>query len=216
MQSVPALTVLASTNVGIGTAAPTQPLEVAGTIFSSTGGFMFPDGTTQASANRALTLSGQNLTLTGAGGTTVTLPTSADNLGNHTATQALNLGTNALVGNGGNGGSTGLSVTSAGNARLAAANAYTYATAKTYSITYGISDVQLEQEGSSIFKSRVTSCGGEYVYSNYAMRIPVHLPQGATITSIKCYGQDSDASSDIRVYFISVLPTDTGMGTPGS
>ncbi len=37
-------------NVGIGTAAPTQKLEVAGTVYSTSGGFKFPDGTTQATA----------------------------------------------------------------------------------------------------------------------------------------------------------------------
>lgn len=37
-------------NVGIGTVNPTTPLEVNGVIFSSTGGFTFPDGTTQATA----------------------------------------------------------------------------------------------------------------------------------------------------------------------
>ena len=158
-----------------------------------------------------LSISGSTLALTNGG--SVTLPAAAgDNLGNHTATQALKLGTNALVGTG----STGLSVTSTGDARLPAANAYTYAAAKTYSITYGISDVQPEQEGAGAYKIRVTVGQGEYVYATSSMRIPVHLPQGATITGIKCYGQDTDASNDLRVYFISVLPTDTGMGTPGS
>ena len=37
-------------NVGIGTAGPTQKLEVAGTIYSTSGGFKFPDGSTQTSA----------------------------------------------------------------------------------------------------------------------------------------------------------------------
>jgi hypothetical protein len=37
-------------NVGIGTTAPGQKLSVAGTIESTSGGFMFPDGTTQATA----------------------------------------------------------------------------------------------------------------------------------------------------------------------
>lgn len=37
-------------NVGIGTTAPSQKLEVAGTIYSTSGGFKFPDGTTQTTA----------------------------------------------------------------------------------------------------------------------------------------------------------------------
>ena len=37
-------------SVGIGTTAPTQALEVAGQVFSSTGGFRFPDGSVQTSA----------------------------------------------------------------------------------------------------------------------------------------------------------------------
>ncbi|MCC2546048.1 hypothetical protein LJY25_06295 [Hymenobacter sp. BT175] len=379
--SVPALTVLPSTNVGIGTASPAYPLEVAGTVYSSTGGFRFPDGTTQTTAaatpnailnqttpqsgasfniagsgtiggssyvagnvgigttsptqkldvrgnvrlgedgngagagpaiewvgpgvssdpvgiyrlnpaadqselrvvvgdvpdlsdkfvvgrmggtsteggiptgtftptfsvsstgqvqapglagtgtrvvtadaagnlaTQALPADAQQLSISGStlaisGGNSVTLPTAAgDNLGNHTATQALKLGTNALVGNGG---TTGLSVTSTGDARLPAANAYTYAAAKTYNITYGISDVQPEQEGAGAYKIRVTFGSAEYVYATSALRIPVHLPQGATITGIKCYGQDTNASNDLRVYFISVLPADAGMGAPGS
>jgi hypothetical protein len=37
-------------NFGIGTKTPSQKLEVAGTIYSTSGGFKFPDGTTQTSA----------------------------------------------------------------------------------------------------------------------------------------------------------------------
>jgi hypothetical protein len=40
----------ANTNVGIGTTAPAYTLDVAGIIRSSTGGFMFPDGSTQTTA----------------------------------------------------------------------------------------------------------------------------------------------------------------------
>ncbi|MCR5889673.1 hypothetical protein LRS06_18220 [Hymenobacter sp. J193] len=74
-------------NVGIGTSEPTQKLEVAGTIFSSTGGFQFPDGTTQTTA------------------------AGADNLGNHTATESLKLNGNTLS----NTGTGGLTVDDAGN-----------------------------------------------------------------------------------------------------
>jgi len=43
--------VLANGNVGIGTTAPGQKLSVAGVIESTTGGFRFPDGTSQTSAS---------------------------------------------------------------------------------------------------------------------------------------------------------------------
>jgi hypothetical protein len=39
-----------SGNVGIATTSPTQPLQVNGSIYSTSGGFKFPDGTTQTSA----------------------------------------------------------------------------------------------------------------------------------------------------------------------
>ncbi len=44
------LNVLGSGNVGIGTTAPTEMLEVADTIYSSVGGFKFPDQTVQTTA----------------------------------------------------------------------------------------------------------------------------------------------------------------------
>ena len=40
----------ASVNVGVGTTTPAYPLDVAGTIRSSSGGFMFPDGTIQTTS----------------------------------------------------------------------------------------------------------------------------------------------------------------------
>jgi hypothetical protein len=41
-------------NVGIGTLVPSQKLEVAGTIYSTSGGFKFPDNTTQTTAATSL------------------------------------------------------------------------------------------------------------------------------------------------------------------
>jgi hypothetical protein len=50
--------------VGIGTPAPAQMLSVAGTIESTSGGFKFPDGTTQTTAGSGYT-AGPGLTLAG-------------------------------------------------------------------------------------------------------------------------------------------------------
>ena len=46
-----AVTVLKNGNVGIGESNPGQPLVVTGIINSTSGGFVFPDGTTQTTAN---------------------------------------------------------------------------------------------------------------------------------------------------------------------
>ncbi|MGI4875564.1 MAG: tail fiber domain-containing protein [Janthinobacterium lividum] len=73
-------------DVGIGTNTPHQKLEVAGTIFSSSGGFRFPDGTTQTTAAAAagsavsngLSYSGSTIVLGG----TLTQATTIDQQGN--------------------------------------------------------------------------------------------------------------------------------------
>ena len=75
-------------NFGIGIIAPASKLEVAGTIHSTAGGIKFPDNTTQTTA------------------------ASDDNLGNHTATQNIALGSNWLSGDGG---SEGMYVDGSGN-----------------------------------------------------------------------------------------------------
>jgi len=49
--NINAVTVLKNGNVGIGISAPTQPLQVAGIIESTSGGFKFPDGTTQTTVS---------------------------------------------------------------------------------------------------------------------------------------------------------------------
>lgn len=48
---------LTSTGLGIGTASPGQKLSVAGTIESTSGGFKFPDGTTQTTSSATATIS---------------------------------------------------------------------------------------------------------------------------------------------------------------
>ncbi|MCC3157068.1 CUB domain-containing protein [Hymenobacter sp. 15J16-1T3B] len=98
--------------VGIGTTAPTQALEVAGQVFSNAGGFRFPDNTVQTTAAAAQQLSITGSTISLSGGGSVTVPSSADNLGNHTATQNLRLNANWLSGDGGN---EGVRIDNAGN-----------------------------------------------------------------------------------------------------
>lgn len=86
-------------NVGIGTAAPQTRLHVVGTTRTTN---------LQVTSGAA---SGRVLTSDASGNATwQAVPSSADNLGNHTATQNLNLGANLLTG----GGTSGLRVTSGG------------------------------------------------------------------------------------------------------
>ena len=77
-------------NVGIGTtSAPAARLDVTGgsiQISTAGQGLTFPDGTTQTTANRSLSISGSNLTLSGTGGNTVALPTTAGATGPQGAT----------------------------------------------------------------------------------------------------------------------------------
>lgn len=80
----------ASGNVGIGTASPGYKVEVAGVVYSSTGGFRFPDGTTQTTAavsgappltvvttTTQTATAGNHYVVTNVAATTVTLPASA-------------------------------------------------------------------------------------------------------------------------------------------
>lgn len=55
---VEAMRIDSAANVGIGTSSPGQKLTVAGTVESTSGGFKFPDGTTQSTAASAVIPSG--------------------------------------------------------------------------------------------------------------------------------------------------------------
>lgn len=63
-------------NVGIGTASPGQKLQVAGTVYSASGGFKFPDGTTQTTASVSSSFAASYKTSTGPLGTSGSSSTS--------------------------------------------------------------------------------------------------------------------------------------------
>ena len=111
----------------------------------------------------------------------------ADNLGNHLDTQALNLATNQLIGNGG---TTGLSIDNAGNAQLPAA--YRYAAAKSYTVAYGPNDFQPADVSPVNAKYVDNQSGSETVYGTTTgtLLVLLHLPQGAVVTSLVLIYQD--------------------------
>jgi len=164
-----------------------------------------------------LSLRGNTLTLTNGG--SVVLPSGGtggtgggDNLGDHTATQNLDLATNQLVGNGG---TAGLAVSSTGNVgigttspaarldvvgtvRIPAASGYTYDGPRAYTLMLGAFDFRPEDGVTPLLYRQ----GTEEVYpgtaSSSIFRAPVHLPQGALVTSITLLSYDNEPSYDIQ------------------
>jgi fibronectin-binding autotransporter adhesin len=90
-----------------------QQLDLSSGVLSLTNGgsVTLPDASA-TNELQMLSISGSTLSISGVTGTGSSITVPGDNLGNHTATQNLNLGPNALVGNGG---TTGLQLTSGGN-----------------------------------------------------------------------------------------------------
>ena len=63
--SIERMRITSSGDVGIGTSSPAQKLSVAGTVESTTGGFKFPDGTTQTTAASSSGIDVQEFTSSG-------------------------------------------------------------------------------------------------------------------------------------------------------
>jgi hypothetical protein len=142
----------------------------------------------------------------------------ADNLGNHTATQKLNLATFPLVGNGG---TTGLTVASngnvgigtaaapaaklevAGDVRIPAANSYTYASARAGSVMLGAFDFQAENGTTAFTTDGFTDEMYPTTGTTPLFRAPIHLPQGAIITGITLLAYDyveTNITADLIAY----------------
>ncbi len=114
-----------------GTGTDSQTLNLTGSTLSISGGnsVTLTDNVNDADADvtneiQSLSISGSTVSLSNGGGS-VAIPSSADNLGNHTATQNLNLATSKLVGNGG---STGILIQSDGHTRVENLPQYTQST----------------------------------------------------------------------------------------
>lgn len=79
----------------------------------------------------------------------------------------------------------GGAATVGGNVQVPAASAYTYAAAKSYTIIYGPNDFQ-PADASAANAKYLTTYGNESAYvgaANGSLRIPLHLPQGAVVSS---------------------------------
>jgi|GEM_PF-2288063 len=149
----------AAVKVGIGTAAPTATLDVAGA--SST------------------------VKLQGLGGTGTRVVTAAADG---------TLGTQTIASVGDNLG-TGVGTT---DVQIPAANNYTYAAAKSYTIHVGAADFVAESPNNTALS---TSNTGNSLYfvntsSGLAVRAPLRLPEGAVITGITGYLVDNTATAD--------------------
>ena len=160
-----------------------------------------------------------------ADGTLTTASVPGDNLGNHTATQALNLAGQKLVGGTAAApGTNGLGVDAAGNAQLAATSAYTYAAPKTYTITYGAADFHPERFSGNdvgsdlkIFTNSNNGSTSETIYVTPAARAAVHLPQGAVLVSVTAiHNNTTGGTVALRVAQPGVYPAMPAPTTLGS
>ncbi len=156
--------------VGIGTSSPGEALEVNGKIYSSSGGFKFPDGSVQTTA----------------AGTASQWATSGSNI--YYSTGKVGIGTNNP--------SATLDV-SGGDVCVSGSNNFTYSSAKTH--YYSVSGLAFELEHTSGSDHRQVSGGSIYddggngiFQASYVA--PVNLPDGATVTGVTFYVVDNDGT----------------------
>jgi hypothetical protein len=180
----------------------------------------FTAGANTGNGSLTLTPGGVYTAPTLDGSNFVNLP--GDNLGNHTATKNLNLAANQLVGNGG---STGLAVSSTGSVgigtstapaaklevvgdvRIPAANNYTYASARAKTVLLGAFDFRAENGTAGTVLDGRTDELYPTAAAGGVFRAPLHLPQGAIITGITLVAYDNNGAADITAGLISYRVT---------
>jgi hypothetical protein len=112
----------------------------------------------------------------------------------------------------------------AGNVQVPAANAYRYATPKSYSLSVAAADFQPETFATT--KELFDQGNSDLFYANNAggaLRAPLHLPQGATITGFVVRYADNSATADLTVTLrnrsnvaTTTLATFTSAGASGN
>ena len=102
-----------------------------------------------------------------------------------------------------------------GNVQVPAANAYRYASPKSYSLSVAAADFQ--PETSATTKEIFDQGNSDLFYANNAggaLRAPLHLPQGATITGfVLRYADNSAADLTVTLRNLSNFVTSTTLGT---
>jgi hypothetical protein len=163
------LSVLNNGNVGIGTSTPGQKLSVVGTIESTSGGFKFPDGTTQVTAAAGVLPHFQTFT----SGGTWTWPAG---VGMVWVTMCGGGGGGGTGGGGGAGGGAGLCYTH-----------FPVAVAGNVSVTVGGGGGALTSGGSSAFGALTVSGGGngQGDVAGACTLIPAGQPNGGGLASCR-------------------------------
>ena len=170
-------------NVGIGTATPGSLLQVAGAV--QVGG---DAGACDPAKAGAMRYSGVAIErCDGASWDALATTSVSDNLGNHTATEDLDLATFKLVGNGG---TDGISITSTGNVGIGGA------TAPTFEL-----EVANRTGDNNVDVSLVTDATGVDAYSNFVTESPAAkttLLAHGTGRSLTKYGQNVSGWGELR------------------
>ena len=169
-------------------------------------------GTVAATAQPTLSLSGQTLSISG--GNSVTLP--GDNLGNHIATQNLNLASYQVVGGTASApGTSGLSVTSVGNVGIGLGSAAAASRLQVYSPTFDAARLEAGAVGPhlQLTKTGAGSAVVDYIGTDYGtFRAGALELRG--VSSVQISGDGDPSSPDVVVAANGNVGIGTGTTAP--